>query len=118
MTHLYYFYYIKVVFSPNTLALFWSRKWQPIPVFLPGEFHGQRSMVGYSPWRCKEPDMAEQLTHGSLSSKSLYNFYIILKIKIKKICILTKANHKRTTGNIKRQKIPNTDNSFTILIQN
>ena len=26
------------------------RKWQPIPVFLPGEFHGQRSLVGYTPW--------------------------------------------------------------------
>ena len=31
----------------------WERKWQPIPVFFPGEFHGQRSLVGYSPWGCK-----------------------------------------------------------------
>ena len=28
----------------------WRRQWQPTPVFLPGESHGQRSMVGYSPW--------------------------------------------------------------------
>ena len=28
----------------------WRRKWQPAPVFLPREFHGQRSLVGYSPW--------------------------------------------------------------------
>ena len=28
----------------------WSRKWQPIPIFLPGEFLGQKSLVGYSPW--------------------------------------------------------------------
>jgi len=28
----------------------WRKKWQPTPVFLPGEFHGQRSLVGYSPW--------------------------------------------------------------------
>ena len=28
----------------------WRRKWQPTLVFLPGEFHGQRSMVGYSSW--------------------------------------------------------------------
>ena len=28
----------------------WRRKWQPIPAFLPGESHGQRSLVGYSPW--------------------------------------------------------------------
>ena len=28
----------------------WRRKWQPNPVFLPGEVHGQRSLMGYSPW--------------------------------------------------------------------
>ena len=28
----------------------WRGKWQPTPVFLPGKFHGQRSLVGYSPW--------------------------------------------------------------------
>ena len=31
----------------------WSRKWQPTPVFLPGESHGQRTLVGYSPWVAK-----------------------------------------------------------------
>ena len=31
-------------------------KWQPTPVFLPGESHGQRSLVGYSPWDTKESD--------------------------------------------------------------
>ena len=31
----------------------WSRKWQPTPVFLPEKFHGQKSLVGYSPWSCK-----------------------------------------------------------------
>ena len=30
----------------------WRRKWQPTPVFLPGKSHGQRSLVGYSPWGC------------------------------------------------------------------
>ena len=35
----------------------WSRKWQPAPVFLLGKFHGQRSLVGYSPGGCKELDM-------------------------------------------------------------
>ena len=34
----------------------WRRKWQPIPVFLPGECHGQRSLVGYSPWSHKDSD--------------------------------------------------------------
>ena len=39
------------------------RKWQPTLVFLPGEFHGQRSLAGYSPWGCKESDTTEQLTY-------------------------------------------------------
>ena len=33
--------------------------WQPAPVFLPGESHGQRSLAGYTPWGCKESDTAE-----------------------------------------------------------
>ena len=37
----------------------WRRKWQPLLVFLPGESHGQRSLVGYSPWGCKEEHMTE-----------------------------------------------------------
>ena len=39
-----------------------ERKWQLIPVFLPGESHGQRSLVGYSPWACKELDIAELIS--------------------------------------------------------
>ena len=35
----------------------WRREWLPTPVFLPGESHGQRSLVGYSPWGHKESDM-------------------------------------------------------------
>ena len=34
----------------------------PTPIFLPGEFHRQRSLVGYSPWGLKEVDISEQLT--------------------------------------------------------
>ena len=39
----------------------WRRKWQPIPVLLPGKFHGQRSLVSYSPWDCEESQMTEYL---------------------------------------------------------
>ena len=35
------------------------RAWQPTPIFLPGEFHGQRSLVGCSPWGHKESDVTE-----------------------------------------------------------
>ena len=37
----------------------WRRKWQHIPAFLPGKFHGQRSLVGYSPWGLKESDVTD-----------------------------------------------------------
>ena len=46
----------------------WSRKWYPIPVFLPGKSHEQRSLVGYIPWGCKDSDTTEVTedahTHG------------------------------------------------------
>ena len=48
------------------------REWQPTPVFLPGEFQGQRSLVSYIPWSCKDSDMTERLTHThNLHSASL-----------------------------------------------
>ena len=40
----------------------WRREWLSSPVFLPGESHGQRSLVGYSPRGHKELDMTERLT--------------------------------------------------------
>ena len=41
----------------------WVGRWQPTPVFLPGESCGQRSLEGYSPWGLKGSDTTEQLTH-------------------------------------------------------
>ena len=49
-------------FSPWVGKMPWRREWLPIPVFLPGEFHGQRSLASYSPWGCKELGMTEWLT--------------------------------------------------------
>ena len=40
----------------------WRKKWQPAPVFSPGKVHEQRSLVGYSPWDCKESGTTE-LSH-------------------------------------------------------
>ena len=40
----------------------WRREWQTTPIFLPGQVHGQRSLVGYSLWGLKESDMTEWLT--------------------------------------------------------
>ena len=49
------------------------RKWQPTPVLLPGESHGQRSLAGYSPWGCKELDITERLSV-STREKGIHRF--------------------------------------------
>ena len=41
-------------------------QWQPTPGFLPGESHGQKSLVGYSPWDRKESDMTKETEHNKL----------------------------------------------------
>ena len=46
-------------FDPCVGQIPWSSKWQLAPVFLPGKFHGQRNLAGYSPSGCKELDTAE-----------------------------------------------------------
>ena len=46
-------------FNPWIGKIPWRREWLPTPVFLLGEFHGERSLVGYSPCGHKESDMTE-----------------------------------------------------------
>ena len=46
---------------PWVRKILWKRARQPTPVFLPGESHGQRSLVGYSPRGCKESDTTEAI---------------------------------------------------------
>ena len=46
-------------FHPWVGKIPWTREWQPTPVFFPGESHGQRSLLGYSPWGHKESDTTE-----------------------------------------------------------
>ena len=48
-------------FDPWVRKISWRREWQSTPAF-PGKFHGQRSLVGYSPWGHKESDMTDRLT--------------------------------------------------------
>ena len=48
-------------FDPWVRKIPWRREWLPTPVFLPGEFHGQRTLVSCSPWCHKESDTTERL---------------------------------------------------------
>ena len=52
----------------------WRREWLPTLVFLPGEFYGQGSLAGYSPWGRKESDTTERLT----TNTSLHQFVILV----------------------------------------
>ena len=47
------------MFDPWLRKIPWRREWQPTPVLLPGEFHGQRRLAGYSPWGCTELNTTE-----------------------------------------------------------
>ena len=49
----------RLEFGPWVRKIPWRRARQPTSVFLPGESHGQKSLMGYSPWGCKESDMTE-----------------------------------------------------------
>ena len=50
-------------FNPWVRKIPWRRAWRPTPEFLPGESHGQGSLVGCSPWGCKVSDMKEAMEH-------------------------------------------------------
>jgi len=50
----------------------WRRKWQPTPVFLPGESHGRRSLVGCSPWGRTESDTTEVAWQQSWTPAVIY----------------------------------------------
>ena len=54
----------RCLFNPWVRKILWRRKWQPNPVFLPGESHGQRHFMGYSPQGLKELGVTEHACTG------------------------------------------------------
>ena len=63
-------------FNPWVRKIPWRRKWQLIPVFLPGESNGQRSLVGYSPWSHQELDTTKAIRHAQISGSHSSELYI------------------------------------------
>ena len=55
-------------FNPRVRKIPWGGEWQPTPVLLLGEFYGQRSLAGYSPWGHEELDRTEQLNSVQFTS--------------------------------------------------
>ena len=67
-------------FDPWVGKIPWRRKWQPTPVHLPGESHGQRSQASYSPWGPKELDMTVGLF--TFNDKPASNINVVYKTQI------------------------------------
>ena len=63
-------------FNPWVRMIPCRRKWQPTPVFLPGKFHGQRSLADYSPWSCK------QVRHNLATKQQQQHVYLYINIYI------------------------------------
>ena len=59
-------------FDPWGGKIPWRREWLPTPVFLSGEFCGQRSLAGYSPWGYKESDTTERLSAHTHTSEGCH----------------------------------------------
>ena len=87
----------------------WRGEEQPTPVFLPGEFHGQRSLVGYSLWDCKELDTSKQLTLAHFSKEmSKHDFFFnkrkytreIFKEKLKEVKEFDKITVRAITNSV------------------
>ena len=74
----------------------WRWKWQPTPVFLPGEFQGQRSLAGCSPRGRKESDTTGCLTHtrtspGKMKRVSQRDFCILISTSASFLCLFLAA---------------------------
>ena len=65
-------------FDPWMGKIPWRREWERTPVFLPREFHGQRSLESYSPWGRKRLDMTEQL------NTFVFHFHIKCQVHLNK----------------------------------
>ena len=82
------------------------RKWQPTPVFLPGESHGQRSLGDYSPYGHRESDMTEAAWHAHILGPTPLPYLLaqkeakdcILKIE-PSMSIFLEQVHSRMKGN-------------------
>ena len=71
-------------FNPWIGKIPWKREWLPTPVFWPGEFHGQRSLVGYSPWGHSQT----QLRDFSLCGTHYFRSYEVHIRNNKNSCLL------------------------------
>ena len=69
-------YYRQILYHPSHQgSLYYTMKWQPTPVFMPGKSHGPRSLVGYSPWGRNESDTTDFTSH--FLTKEVIEYYFL-----------------------------------------
>ena len=75
-----------------------EKEWQPTPVFLPGEFHRQRSLVGYSPSSCKELDTTVVTEHTYIWYIYIHCVYTSIRTLCVCVCTCIYRHKHRTWG--------------------
>ena len=95
-------YNVETGLNPWVRKNSWRRKWQPIPVVLPGKSHGRRSLVGHSPWGHKESDTTEQpsLLTFIITQEDHDHFIILLKIIIINIISIQATSPRNSRVNV------------------
>ena len=76
----------------------WRRAWQPTPVFLPGESHGQRSLKGYSLQDCKESDTTKRIRHDWSEFSCMHGKWVYLDNTVGKQSEATDSGASVTPG--------------------
>ena len=82
-------------FHPWVRKTPWRREWQPVPAFLSGESHGQRSLAGYSPWDQQELDTTEPEN----------NSHLIAYVAITEVTIKCQVNHLKLLRGRRRREV-------------
>ena len=99
-------------FNPWVGKILWSRKWQPTPVFLPGESHEQRSLAGCSPWDHKESDRwVTEHAHTTYNKLHILKLYMLINSDIPK----TITTIKIVNISITPQRFPKSTSSLLSL---
>ena len=68
------------MFDPRVRKIPWRREWLPSPVLMPGESQGQRNLVGYSLWGCKESEMTERLSKHTRTHEMTPRVLVLIEV--------------------------------------
>ena len=99
-------------FDPYVGKITWRRTWQSTPVFLPGESHGQRSMVGYCLQAHKESDMNEATQHACMH---IGNRYVLKELENKQVNQIVKVEVRNPGRKYTFQRSVTTTSIITII---